>query len=183
MTDRETRIDELLAAGYRTIGAGYFSKVLARDGDDHVVKVARKPDGYLAFARLCERSSNPHLPRVRVTHEAECWYECEIERLHAFESRDEADDWAWTMTSYIAQRGFRWNQSRWCRVDARERKLPRKLRKGLNKICWSVLHDWTLDLHGANVMCRADGTPVVTDPVSFKRGKAQDKARIHDERC
>jgi hypothetical protein len=151
---RESMVHKLEAEGYRYLGNGLFATALYHpERPDEVLKVGdygsgdrfngMECDGWLTyFDRVVRRSRSKHVPKVHEVTLYEHFYVVRMERLR--ECRKRYDE----IGLYSSLRS--------------RQPAVKRLANRLQKMCKDIAHDF--DLHPGNIMARADGTIVITDP-------------------
>jgi hypothetical protein len=150
---RESMVHKLEAEGYRYLGNGLFATALYHpERPDEVLKVGdygdgdnfngMECDGWLTyFDRVVRRSRSKHVPKVHEVTLYEHFYVVRMERLR--ECRNRYDE-----IGLYSRRS--------CQPAVK------RLAQRLQRLCSDVGHGF--DLHPGNIMARADGTLVITDP-------------------
>lgn len=173
--DREVIIRFLKRHGFKCLGSGAFSEVFGRSDFPFAIKVNMEPDDWPDFALWTLRNPSPHYVDVKkikwFVDEHGPYYIAVMERLEQ------------TMREYLRKNDF---------IDCVEAQNMSKLRTMMsrdvsNRHAAELVERETehralfdaalalkrefharsfLDLHEWNVMLRADGTMVITDPIS-----------------
>lgn len=161
--------DGLVANGWRYIGDGFFSTVFGKEGEAHVIKVGRKPegerhfDGWLAYAQWLaqDKPNNPHFPKVWDVQVHSDFYTAKIERL------EQTDEFTCALRNTFRnqQEAARSSIKGWSDGGT----LPAELAAACAELRSRFGSKYNCDLHHANVMVRVGDKPtlVMTDPLSF----------------
>jgi len=178
-------LQKLKAMGWKKIGEGSYSYVFENSSKPYILKVNKREDkGFLAYAELIKKSRNPHFPKIsdRKSLEVEdvdgyrrTFQVYLIEKLRVM-PEDEAIDVAYDLEMIVLQPYLPLDQL--FKNSARNRNtVPDYLRRNplLVTACQIVgRHMKTFgmrsDLHEDNIMERADGTTVITDPYATIAG-------------
>ncbi len=170
----EYKVPELLRnAGYQRVGAGSFARVWQKPGAKYVVKVFSSQDKcYLNYLGVVKRHpDNPHFPRIigqpmRVHNH---YYGVRLEPLtRGYDDIPQSVRNA--IIEYLYQPREQEKRDRKAREFATVFQEYPRLREALDLIASVSRHDHfgscMIDIHRFNVMIRADGTFVFTDPVA-----------------
>lgn len=155
--------------GFRVVGKGWFSAVFTHPKLNYVLKVANLDGAYRKFVDyVFSHSNNPHLPRFkgRLMQVTDAVFMIRMEFL------DEIDDATYgdTVNPSFAAAQAMCNGAYGVEpdtsltrtfVDIIEKLKGVKVKAGR----WPA-QQIRLDMKKDNVMCRADGTIVITDPVA-----------------
>jgi len=166
--DADGFIKALEKKGFKRLGSGAFSTVLAKDGSDRVIKVIRRPDGWINYVHWAAQigEAGHFAPKVfsykkiklrkgeialasmeRLEYDlenADPNHALKIlpELLYRAEHNGMAAKFTETLApgliSYLTKMKKQWNAEKW----------------------------WNFDLHSGNLMVRKDGSFVIVDPVS-----------------
>ena len=182
LTEKEMQdVLNLKSAKKKRIGRGATASAFAF-GNDKVVRVQKfnceYPDAlesYLEWMKFCKTTKSKHIPKIFYCHVEYCkskhgWRSGRIksittvmERLeewHSHTGTSSFDD-EWVFDLEHACQGY--NVSRHLVKMVTKHKMG--TRDSLVRICNKIEDLGVNDLHLGNVMCRKDGTLVITDPV------------------
>lgn len=168
--------DFLLNAGWRHFGGGLYAEVYAKADKDYVIKVFERDSAYLAFLKLAREHPNPHFPKVKgkvwlADHSAR-FNAVRLERLYPWKRvkvRGKNFPLPELFNMYVYMKKFPENakmiyeESNLEFMETYFEDKP-KLKEALDLI---ITLPFKLDLHDDNIMIRADGTPVIIDPVYY----------------
>jgi hypothetical protein len=172
---RETEeLDELLhSRGWEKLGEGNYASVYSKPGITYALKVFERDSAYLAFLKLIASHPNPHFPkiigRLRVT---EKYRAVRMEKLRPQQSVA-VDGYhvkvSALLSAYLIAKRHRLNDIQERNLELATSYLTDKptLVAALDLISDELLGKFHLDLNEANIMMRADGTPVITDPIYY----------------
>lgn len=157
---RRRAVGCLQAKGARFLGEGCYGTVVSDPEDaTRVIKVGyysrgetggEPKDGWLDYVRACADHPSPHRPKVYRLDLFPDHYEARMELLQeAFDERTQ------DVSRSVRSSGAVRSPSR----------LPGPLGE-FGRWIEERLSDHGFDCHAGNVMFRADGTPVITDPVT-----------------
>lgn len=147
--------------GYNSLGEGRYSEVFAKPHSRVCIKVCEDPDGWPEYILWAAKNGfmgglSPKVYSFRVMRGG-VYYVASMERLYKLDTNEHLD--AYEHFSVILQRG---------RVSVHTNSYKEVLpdiKRFLDK--WHDAFDgYHLDIHDGNVMYRADGTLVLTDPFS-----------------
>ena len=132
-----------------------------RDYDNIVIKICSGQDAFIDYAHFCARgvlTGESHLKIYSETEIAPGVWLFVMERLATKMTPQEWDK--------KVSRGLdRWSSIPQRGRYARANRLVREGWKALEQAFNDAGKDFCRDLHRGNIMCRADGTPVLLDPV------------------
>jgi len=183
-------LKKLKVMGWKKIGEGTYSYVFENSEKPYILKVNKREDkGFMAYAELIKKSRNPHFPKIsdRKSLEVEdvdgyrrIFQVYLIEKLRVMPAREAID------VSYDLERIVLYPYHTLEQVFTNSvrgavgnigGKVPDYLRRNplLVTACQIVgRHMKTFgmrsDLHEENIMERADGTTVITDPYATIAG-------------
>lgn len=150
-----------LSAGWFEVGAGYYAEVYGKSEKDYVVKVFERDGAYLAFLKMIQEHPNKHFPKVK----GRVWISpsyngVRLEKLYPADPK-----YARMLSTYLINKrdGFV-NDALLEKANEYIRDKP-ELLAALDMIDEKLLNRFHLDLGADNVMQRADGTIVITDPI------------------
>lgn len=174
----------LKSRGFVQLGEGAFSTVLAKPGQKRVIKVIRRPDGWIDYVHWGAKKGSPFIPKVfsykKIKGKEKDFEVAIVERLeYTFEKAPK--DHALRM---IPDLMYRSNDNP---MAARFMEI---LAPGLKDFVSDVKKEFEdhLDLHSGNLMVRKDGSFVLADPVcsgpktEYHRLKAGDFSPVVLER-
>lgn len=160
-------IEGLMKRGYRVLGAGAYSTVLAKPGSARVVKVCRKADTWLDYVVWAAKAGHagrmaPNVfsfRRFNVGRPGEFYVAVmeKLERTIAEQQYQKPNEYR----AYACLRDFIERRQDRDGLEA-ERVYPGAIAFG---IAFRVEFTRGLDLHGNNWMVRKDGSLVCTDPL------------------
>jgi hypothetical protein len=181
--DGDHFVERLKKRGYKLLGAGCFSMVLAKPGSDRVIKVNFKSDNWLDYVVWAAKVGQagkmaPKVYSYRRFNEGRHgeFYvaimermECCMDDLYRKDPRKYA--------AYSALREFI-DFSRDAEGVAAEVVIPGAIAFGV--MLRSSFKGQRLDLHGNNWMVRKDGTIACTDPLCDGKSSAPSRMRSRD---
>jgi hypothetical protein len=153
----------LYQQGYKieAIGEGLYAQVFHRPGENYVIKIFKDDPGYFKYLKfILQNQNNPHIPKIRGKFmkpfkDAEI-YLVRMELLRKYKSHKEADIID-TIESAL--------QGKIQSIEALEKiygSAMTEIIKGISNIMDKGALN---DIHYGNVLFRANGTPVITDPM------------------
>lgn len=163
----------LTKRGFKILGRGYFSAVCHKPGTTRVLKVGIRPsegDGWsdYMFWGAKKGYAGTFVPKVYsykwVKGKKSDFYIASMEKLDS-EMSNFGSDHANTVIANLIEYGAKYNNE--LGITLADLAVP-----GLGKFCTSLAAhfvDSRLDLHGANIMTRHDGSLVVIDAVAGHR--------------
>lgn len=171
-------INALKKRGFEELGSGAFSTVLAKPGQDRVIKVTRRPDGWIDYAKWGAETGSSFAPKVfsykKISGKKKDFEVAIMERLE-YTFYKTPEDHALKILPDLIYRS---------ESNPMAARFVETLAPGLTnymKGVYSQFGDsYHLDLHNGNYMIRKDGSFVVTDPVcdgpktEYKRLRAGD---------
>lgn len=180
LTEKEMQdVLNLKSIKKKLIGRGATASAFAF-GNDKVVRVQKFTgeypyalEKYLEWVKFCKSVKSKHIPKVFYCHVEYCkskhgWRRGRIksittvmERLKEWHSHTGGFDEEWVLDLEGACQGH--NVSRHLVRMVTKHKMG--TRDSLVRICNKMERLGVNDLHSGNVMCRKDGTLVITDPV------------------
>lgn len=153
--------------GFEVLGTGAFSTVLAKPGQKRVVKVIRRPDGWINYIHWAAQigEAGHFAPRVysykKIKGRKSEFAVAIMERL------------SYTLDATPEDHAMKIVPALLWRADKNEmaRKFAETLAPGLVSFLEKMSEQWKIpmqnfDLHPGNMMVRTDGSFVVVDPVS-----------------
>lgn len=163
-------IKALERRGFKRLGSGVFSTVLAKDGQKRVIKVVRRPDGWINYVHWAAQigEAGHFAPKVfsykKIKGRVTDFSVAVMERLE-YTLSDAPEEHALKILPDLLYRAEK-NDMAQSFADV--------LAPGLMDFMKKMGEQWKIpiqnfDLHGGNLMVRANGGFVVVDPVS--RGK------------
>lgn len=172
-------IHKLTDRGFRQIGAGAYSTVLAKPGSDKVIKVCRQLDCWLDYVVWSARQGHAGkwAPRVYSFRRFNAgldseFYVAVVERMEAtvsaVQKQRQNTHMAWKhLRAFIEKKSDRDG------LEA-EKLAPGALRFGIDfRVEFGSAGN---DLHSGNFMVRPDGTLVCTDPLTSETGNSSSHA-------
>lgn len=151
-------IDALHKRGYKYLGSGAYSTVLAKDGSDRVIKVQRGNDNWIDYIKWAsERGYMGNLaPKVYSFKRLDNFAVAIVERMDRT-TNDDKDDLS-LMDRLIAPAS---------RGNMMAKLFMEELSPNCTPFFDGLYKDFAghLDLYGKNIMIRPNGTLCVTDPV------------------
>jgi len=161
-------IKALEKRGFKRLGSGAFSTVLAKDGSKRVLKVIRRPDGWINYVHWAAQigEAGHFAPKVfsykKIKLRKGEIALASMERLE-YTLDDAPVEHALKILPALIYRADK-NQMAAQFVETLAPGLPEFLKKMVVK--WNATQTWDFDLHEGNLMVRADGSFVIVDPVS-----------------
>jgi hypothetical protein len=168
--DSDEFIERLKRRGYRTLGAGCFSTVLAKGNSKRVIKVNRRPDGWLDYVLWAAKHGHmgknaPMVYSFRRFNEgtSDEFYVAVVERCKMtvddlYPQNKRVTELFSSLTS--GMRGRMGSERDALKADDMQ---PGSLRFAIEFKLTFTTHT---DLHSGNFMVREDGSLVCTDPIS-----------------
>lgn len=167
--------DILIDAGWHEVGAGHYAEVYSKPDINYVVKVFERDSAYLAYLDLIWTHSNPHFPKTKgkfwISRDANTRFNAiRLEKLEPCFQVD-VDGYrkglSGMLSAYLIAKRHILNDIQIENMRFAEIYLADKpeLVAALDLINDNLLTRYHLDLNGANIMMRADGTPVIIDPI------------------
>jgi len=160
-------IKALEKRGFKRLGVGAFSTVLGKEGQSRVIKVIRRPDGWINYVHWAAQigEAGHFAPKVfsykKIKGAKATFAVAVVEKLEVTLSNTPGDHNLKVLPDILH------------RIKSNEiaRKFTEMLAPGLSDFLLKLSEKWNttvgdFDLHGGNLMLRADGTFVVVDPVS-----------------
>ena len=172
-------IKALEKKGFKTLGSGAFSTVLGKDGSDRVIKVIRRPDGWIDYIHWASKKGEAgrFAPKVfsykKIKGKKKDFSVAIVERLEYTLEVTPIDHALKILPDLI----WRANDNPMAASFADV--LAPGLRKFMDDM-GEKFEKKNFDLHNGNLMLRKDGSFVVADPVcdgdksDYKRLKAGD---------
>lgn len=165
-------IKALQKRGYKILGEGAFSTVLAKDGHERVIKVIRRPDGWINYIHWAAQigEAGHFAPKVfsykKIKGKRKDFAVAVMERL-SYTLDDAPQEHEKKLLP-----GLIWRAT----DNAMARKFTEVLVPGLMDFLAKMASQYEIpirnfDLHGGNMMLRANGEFVIVDPVSRPRGE------------
>ncbi len=160
-------IKALERRGFKRLGSGAFSTVMAKDGQKRVIKVIRRPDGWINYVVWAAKigEAGRFAPQVfsykKIKGNVKDFAVAIVERLE-YTLEDTPEDHALKILPEMLWRAEK---------NPMAQKFTELLAPGLVDYLkkmgeqWKITYD-NFDLHAGNLMVRANGTFVVVDPVS-----------------
>lgn len=163
--------------GFVKLGSGAFSTVLAKPGQSRVIKVTRRPDGWIDYIHWGSKKGSPFVPKVfsykKIKGKKNDFEVAIVERLE-YTFSNAPEDHALRIIPYLMDRSSK---------NPMAARFMEILSPGLKDFMEEVqkeFNDSSLDLHAGNLMIRKDGSFVLSDPIAdkarteYKRLKAGD---------
>lgn len=184
-TDGASFIKALEKKGFVSLGSGAFSTVLAKPGSKRVLKVIRRPDGWINYVKWAAENgeAGKFAPKVysykKIKGKKADFSVAVMERLE------------YTLDGAPAEHALKIVPDLMWRADKNEMaaKFVNLLAPGLLTFLQKMADEWKIpvgnfDLHSGNLMIRNDGSFVVIDPVSrgadkYNRLRAGDFGPLH----
>lgn len=149
--------------GFKLLGKGSFAVTFEKPGYPWVIKVFTSDNSYKHFLDyVLKHQDNPHLPKIKgkfipingIT------FAVRIEKLTPISEEHPLAKRLWDLLGNHTDKPLARANRDWLRKH-----YPRILEifKDIRKT--SKGHAFTYDTHDGNIMQRADGTPVITDPL------------------
>jgi len=170
-------IKALMKRGFEVLGEGAFSTVLAKPGSDRVIKVIRRPDGWINYIQWAASigEAGKFAPTVfsykKIKGKRKDFAVAVMERL-SYTLDDAPMEHEKKLLPGLIYRAA---------DNEMARKFTEVLAPGLMDFLVKMAGYYEIpiknfDLHPGNLMIRADGTFVIVDPVS--RSKGEDIIRL-----
>lgn len=167
-------IMDFKSKGYEILGRGASAMVLGKDSGD-VVKVGNAHDGWLAYAKACEGQTNAFLPKIHNLDVYDTYYVADIERLYPVAESFFKTKIYKQLAAYMVVCGG-WTNARYVYFSKNTPEQIKKLAKSLVaeqpellaalKLIIKHKGDHHYDIHPDNIMKRADGSLVISDPLA-----------------
>lgn len=165
--DGASFIKALEKRGFKHLGSGAFATVLAKDGSDKVIKVIRRPDGWINYVHWAAQAGEAghFAPKVfsykKIKGKKRDFAVAIVERLQ-YTLEDAPNEHALKLIPQLVWRA---------EENAMAAKFVEQLAPGLMNYLKKMGAHWKIpvqnfDLHDGNLMLRKDGSFVVVDPVS-----------------
>lgn len=160
-------IQALEKRGFKRLGSGAFSTVLGKDGHDRVVKVIRRPDGWINYVHWAAQigEAGHFAPKVfsykKIKGRKKEFAVAIMERLK-YTLEDTPEDHALKVLPNVMWRADK-NEMAAKFVDVLSPGLMGFLKKMSE---WKNIPINNFDFHDGNLMLREDGSLVIVDPVS-----------------
>jgi hypothetical protein len=170
----------LAKRGFTHLGSGAFATVLGKEGSDRVIKVIRRPDGWINYIHWAAQigEAGHFAPRVfsykKIKGRDKDFSVAVMERL-SYTLEDTPEDHAMKILP-----GLLWQAE----TNEMAAKFTETLAPGLLTFTKKMSEQWKIpvqnfDLHSGNLMIRVDGSFVIVDPVSKGEDK-YDRLRVGD---
>lgn len=179
-SEEKAGLDYLLSnKDKRILGSGATAKVYAFH-KDKVVRIQKycgeypyALENYLVWVRFCNSTKSKHLPKIYYCHVEQCksggWRKGKIKTIVVVMER--LKEWHAHTGNYSFQDQWVGDLEDACKgygVSKNLSKMVRQYRMGTRDSIYRVTSKMfsirVNDLHSGNVMCRRDGTLVITDP-------------------
>lgn len=160
-------IKALEKRGFVRLGSGAFSTVLHKEGQNKVIKVIRRPDGWINYVKWAAEigEAGKFAPKVfsykKIKGRRNNFAVAVMEKLE------------YTLSNTPEEHALKVLPDLMSRVDNNPmaEKFTELLAPGLTAYMKKMAEEWKIkiayfDLHDGNLMLRADGSFVVVDPVS-----------------
>lgn len=160
-------IDALKKRGFEVLGSGAFSTVLAKPGKDRVIKVIRRPDGWVNYVKWAAENgeAGKFAPKVfsykKIKGRNSNFSVAVMERL------------SYTLEKVPAEADLKILPDLLGRVDRNPfaQKMVDMIAPGLGDFTIKMGKEWNIptshfDFHDGNLMVRENGEFVIVDPVS-----------------
>lgn len=159
-------IAALKKRGFKELGSGAFSTVLGKDGSDRVIKVIRRPDGWINYIHWAAQigEAGHFAPKVfsykKIKGRKKEFSVAIMERLK-YTLEDTPEDHALKVLPGVL----------WKAENPMAQKFMEILSPGLYAFLekmskWKEIPIHNFDFHDGNLMLREDGQLVIVDPVS-----------------
>lgn len=174
-------IKALQKRGFKILGEGAFATVLAKDGQDRVIKVIRRPDGWINYVHWAAQigEAGHFAPKVfsykKIKGKRKDFEVAVMERL-SYTLEDAPQEHEKKILPGLIYRAA---------DNDMARKFTEVLAPGLLDFLAKMALKYEIpiknfDLHSGNLMIRGDGSFVVVDPVSRSRGDEYIRLRAGD---
>lgn len=174
----KTALKSYIRQGYKRIGdMSASAAVFAAPDYSDVVKVGKKSDCWLKYAKAVENSSNPHTPKIHSIGEYDGWYLAKMEFLKEVPETIFKSDiykkiaaWLNVVGGWVNGKDVYLNKH--SEADIREfASLLAKENPDIVdalKVIVRTRGGCNFDCHPDNIMRRSDGTLVFTDPLTHQ---------------
>ena len=167
---------KLRKLGWKKIGEGYYSYVYANPNNKFVLKVNMRGDReYDRYVQMIRSKKNKYYPLISdrkklMTIGKETFYAYLIEKLYPYAWKDPDRKALASLSTALKQFGIgvennkdmEQDYKRWIKYNADFYNKYPKLIETIYKL--AKANPRSFDLHSQNMMHRADGTPVISDP-------------------
>jgi hypothetical protein len=167
-------IMDFKSQGYEIIGRGAAAVVLAKASGD-VVKIGSSYDGWLTYAKVCQGQDNPYLPKIYSIEERDGYYVAKVERLHPVPETFFKTKLFKQLAAYMVVVGG-WTNARLVYFSRMTPEQIKKIAKSavtehpdlITALKLIIKHkgNHAYDMHPENLMKRADGSLVISDPLA-----------------
>jgi hypothetical protein len=172
-------IKALERRGFKALGSGAFATVLAKEGQKRVIKVIRRPDGWINYIHWAAQAGEAghFAPRVfsykKIKGRKKDFAVAVVERL-SYTLEDAPEEHALKIIPSLI----------WHADNPMARKFMEMLAPGLMDYLAKMAAEWKIklsnfDLHNGNLMLREDGSFVIVDPVNRGEDK-YNRLRVGD---
>lgn len=173
----------------RCIGKGKFGQVFWKGGWNYVVKVFDNDCAYLDYVDFCINNPNPHYPKfvkkplhmhqfhMRPHNSQKTMQVLKIEMLETLHDswygtnlHDLYDLYCGEIKSIELMSDHEYTLSEYTSIEQVYKAFPGQQIEGLLEAIHMIrqsLPEYDLDLHSGNIMQRADGTIVLSDPIAY----------------
>lgn len=167
-------IDNLHKNNFKFLGSGYYSVVLQHSTTDKVIKVgAALQDPWLTYVTMhAEDYVNIHKLKVGKITRIDPYYVAEMESLEPIPYSKEAQDFVSLLQQLVADEiTYSYDHSviisNFCKTT-KVKVNTKELLELVDDLIFVKLNNdsFCVDLHGDNIMKRANGELVITDPFS-----------------
>lgn len=169
LTPRKTPVDTFIKSleekGFKKLGKGMYGYTLEHPSYPWVFKLFSRDDGYKLFLDYAlTHQDNPYLPKIKgkyikLTNDS---YVVRLEKLKPIQNQplvNNLEVLAGTTTDEkLKKKTIEYLKSHYPDIL--------KILRDIKKIANKTGYEYYIDTHGENIMQRADGTPVITDPLS-----------------
>lgn len=174
-------VKALQKRGFKILGEGAFATVLAKDGQDRVIKVIRRPDGWINYVHWAAQigEAGHFAPKVfsykQIKGKRKDFEVAVMERL-SYTLDDAPQEHEKKLLPGLIYRAT---------DNEMARKFTEILVPGLMDFLAKMALKYEIpirhfDLHPGNLMLRKDGSFVIVDPVSRSRGETIVRLRAGD---
>ena len=158
--------DKLKSLGWKHLNSGVYSSVFSNPTKSFVLKINKRPDpGYQRYVNIVKSHRNKHFPIISDIKKMEIagniYYVYLIEKLISIPAKMAFNYERW-FDSIITKPGIPLEKLFWNNVPIIFKKQPGLL-KALQIVEQSAISE-SIYLHSKNMMKRADGTIIITDP-------------------
>lgn len=171
------RVKELKSHGYKVINQGASAVIMAKDGENAIIKVGPLDDCWYAFAKKAKSTSNPHVPDIEKLEVLGHHYIAKVEKLLPVKDTFYQTGLFQCIASWLVKNAG-WLNAKTVYLAKYKDDAIEQMAKNLEKerpdmipalkLITACKGSCSLDLHPENMMRRADKTLVFNDPLTNK---------------